>query len=80
MPESHNNLNASQMHLNPSIGKWKMNKERLNRYYGNREMLELLITFCKTNKLKSLSLEFLIETHQTYNQTYLDYLNAGKEK
>ena len=55
---------------------------RLERYYGNKEAVQLLVLWCKQNKRNSVPMETLQNALDAFTTTYDDYekvLEEGKE-
>jgi hypothetical protein len=55
-------------------------KLRLERYYGNKEAVQLLIGWCKQNKRNSVPMETLENALDSYNTTYNDYKKVLEEE
>lgn len=53
---------------------------RLERYYGNKEAVQLLVGWCKANKRNSVPMETLENALDSYNTTYNDYKEALEEE
>jgi hypothetical protein len=53
---------------------------RLERYYGNKEVVQLLVLWCKQNKRNSVPMETLENALDSYNTTYNDYKKVLEEE
>ena len=53
---------------------------RLERYYGNKEAVQLLVLWCKQNKRNSVPMETLQNALDTYTITYNDYRKVLEEE
>lgn len=52
---------------------------RLERYYGNKEAVQLLIGWCIDNKRNSIPMETLESALDAFTMTYKDYREALKK-
>lgn len=53
---------------------------RLERYYGNKEAVQLLVLWCKQNKRNSVPMETLQNALDAYTITYNDYRKVLEEE
>ena len=53
---------------------------RLERYYGNKEAVQLLIGWCKQNKRNSVPMETLENALDSFSTTYNDYKEVLEEE
>lgn len=53
---------------------------RLERYYGNKEAVQLLVLWCKQNKRNSVSMETLQNALDAFTTTYDDYKKVLEEE
>jgi len=53
---------------------------RLERYYGNKEIVQLLVLWCKQNKRNSVPMETLQNALDALTTTYDDYKKALEEE
>lgn len=53
---------------------------RLERYYGNKEAVQLLVLWCKQNKRNSVPIETLQNALDAFTTTYNDYKKALEEE
>ena len=53
---------------------------RLERYYGNKEAVQLLVLWCKQNKRNSVPMETLQNALDVFTTTYDDYKKVLEEE
>lgn len=53
---------------------------RLERYYGNKEAVQLLVLWCKQNKRNSVPMETLQNALDALTTTYDDYKKVLEEE
>lgn len=53
---------------------------RLEKYYGNKEAVQLLVLWCKQNKRNSVPIETLQNALDAFTTTYNDYKKALEEE
>lgn len=53
---------------------------RLERYYGNKEAVQLLVGWCKDNKKNSVPLETLESALDAFTMSYNDYKKVLEEE
>lgn len=58
----------------------QLKRLRLERYYGNKEAVQLLIGWCKENKKNSVPMETLEIALDEFTMTYNDYKKVLEEE
>lgn len=58
----------------------RLRRLRLERYYGNKEAVQLLVGWCKANKRNSLPMETLESALDAFTMSYEDLKKVVEEE